>query len=247
MPGAVIPNLIHFVWIPSFQTAPRYVKENIERWEALNPDYVILKWNEPDIIKMLPSNWKAAYSSLDKDIKKADLARMVIMFFYGGAYFDCDLIPCKPLSNLLNKKKVESIIPKKDSRKRIWFPKKKEINLREKELILTREWNSGGNTPYRIANGCFLATPGNSFILEFILKSYKHTQNKVLWYMGPIALSSHVRENVESLRERAVVLSPQHFLWEGGNRPRWSISEHQGVQDIDKHWGDHTRPDYWNV
>lgn len=88
---------IHYCWFGGKK--PELVKNNIETWAVLNPDYEIKEWNETN--SNLENN-KFAQNAL-KNKKWAfvsDIARLHALLAEGGFYFDTDVELCRPLREL---------------------------------------------------------------------------------------------------------------------------------------------------
>lgn len=96
--SAVIPKAIHYCWFGG--KMPEKLRENIDRWKMLCPDYEIKEWNE--------SNYKVSksrYAQQAYDMKKwgyvSDYARLDLIYQYGGIYLDTDVEMLKRPDDLL--------------------------------------------------------------------------------------------------------------------------------------------------
>lgn len=248
----VIPNTIHFIWIPGFDKAPDYALRNIEKWKHLNPEYEFKIWEEKDILDEISPKRVDTYRKIGTEIRRSDFARLEIIIKHGGIYLDCDLEPHKPISAFFNKKKLER--PKGfDIEKRLRFEKVK-VDISSKSLIFSREWKNPNvretqifsRLNNRIANGIIMSIKDNYILESFIESNYRNYNKKVLHYLGPHALTVFIARNCRMYhKDQLCIVPPQHFLWERsvGKKPKWSISSHMGKNT----WGDHSKPDYWNV
>jgi mannosyltransferase OCH1-like enzyme len=92
----MIPWKFHFIWIQGFDVCP--FKENYNHCQKLNPDVTFYFWDEPKILELFDTTpWipnrdqvRELYLSEKVFAGKADIARYVIMYVYGGVYIDMD-------------------------------------------------------------------------------------------------------------------------------------------------------------
>ena len=74
------------------------------RWKKLYPDFYYMFWTDNDI-KTYINNQSLdiinTFNELDKNIKKMDFFRYLILYEYGGIYSDMDFIPNKRIPNNL--------------------------------------------------------------------------------------------------------------------------------------------------
>lgn len=90
----VIPKKIHYCWFGG--EMPKFLKNNVEQWKRLCPDYEIIEWNELNYDVNKNRYAKQAY-----DMKKwgyvSDYVRLDIIHEYGGIYLDTDIeMLCRP-------------------------------------------------------------------------------------------------------------------------------------------------------
>lgn len=94
-----IPKVIHYFWFGN-KKKPDLVKHCISSWKRFCSEYTIIEWNENnfDVNKYL-------YTKQSFELKKysftTDLARLDILYNYGGIYLDTDVELIKPLDSLL--------------------------------------------------------------------------------------------------------------------------------------------------
>ena len=94
-----IPKKIHYCWF-SRNPMPDYLKKCIESWKRFCPDYEIIRWDEDnyDVEKNL--YMKQAYDA-EKWGFVPDIARLDILYNYGGLYIDTDVEVIRNLDDLL--------------------------------------------------------------------------------------------------------------------------------------------------
>ncbi len=84
----VIPKVIHYCWLGD--EMPLSLRNNIEKWKFLCPDYEIIEWNE--------SNYnieKNSYAYQAYNMKKwgyaVDYIKLDLIYQYGGIFLDTDV------------------------------------------------------------------------------------------------------------------------------------------------------------
>ena len=94
-----IPKTIHYCWFGG-KELPDFLKKCIESWSTICPDYEIKRWDESnyDVNKYL-------YTKQAAENKKygfiTDVARLDILYEYGGVYLDTDVKLIKPFGELM--------------------------------------------------------------------------------------------------------------------------------------------------
>ena len=97
----MIPKTIHYCWFGR-NPLPDSAKECIASWKKYFPEYEIIEWNEDnfdvDIIPYTTEAYKAK-----KYAFVSDYARFLILYKYGGLYFDTDVEVIKPMDDIVSK------------------------------------------------------------------------------------------------------------------------------------------------
>lgn len=98
----MIPKIIHFCWFGGGAYSET-VQKCIASWEALLPDYRIMRWDESNtpfdqmpFLKVLHKQKRWAFI--------ADYVRLYAIFKHGGIYFDTDIEVIRPFDDLLREK-----------------------------------------------------------------------------------------------------------------------------------------------
>ena len=95
----MIPKTIHYCWFGRNPLPPLAIK-CIESWKKYLPDYEIKKWNEDNFdVNIIPYT-KEAYAA-KKYAFVSDYARFLILYKYGGLYFDTDVEIIKPMDDII--------------------------------------------------------------------------------------------------------------------------------------------------
>lgn len=115
-----IPKIIHQIWIgltpdKHLEWAKNNFKESINSWKKYHPNYKYILWTENDIFKMFADKFpdvleKIKYIKKNDKIIVVDIARLCILYIYGGIYSDLDVIAHRNYDKLLEKDTL--IIPK---------------------------------------------------------------------------------------------------------------------------------------
>lgn len=95
----MIPEIIHYCWFGRNEK-PKLAKKCIASWKKYCPHYEFIEWNEDNFdidkypyAKYCLENKKWAFLS--------DFVRLLVVYEYGGIYFDTDVELLKPLDELL--------------------------------------------------------------------------------------------------------------------------------------------------
>lgn len=96
----MIPKKIHYCWL-SDDEMPEKLKQCIDSWRRILPDYEIVKWD----LKRFPldkSIWVKQAFECKKYAFAADYIRLYALFTEGGIYLDSDVEVIKSYNDLLN-------------------------------------------------------------------------------------------------------------------------------------------------
>ena len=96
----MIPKKIHYIWLGRNEKNDR-IKLCIESWKKYLPDYEIIEWNEDNFPMEYNDFFKQAYDS-KKWAFASDVARLYVLYKYGGIYMDTDVELYKPLDEFLD-------------------------------------------------------------------------------------------------------------------------------------------------
>lgn len=95
----LIPKKINYCWF-SGKEMPDYLKRCVETWHRHCPDYEIVRWDEHNYDVNSNRYMRQAYES-EKWGFVPDIARLDILYQYGGIYLDTDVELLKSLDELL--------------------------------------------------------------------------------------------------------------------------------------------------
>lgn len=94
-----IPKIIHYCWFGE-NPLPELAQKCITSWKKYCPDYEIKEWNESNFDLNCCDYVQEAYGA-KKWAFVSDVARLSIVYQYGGVYLDTDVELLKPLDKLL--------------------------------------------------------------------------------------------------------------------------------------------------
>lgn len=102
----MIPKIIHYCWFGKNEKSD-IIQKCIESWHKYCPDWEIIEWNEENYDVNKTKYTKSAYEA-KKWAFVSDVARLDILYEYGGIYLDTDveIISASPFDNLLNYRNV---------------------------------------------------------------------------------------------------------------------------------------------
>jgi mannosyltransferase OCH1-like enzyme len=92
-----IPKILHIIWIGK-QPVPQMVKS----WYIHHKNWNIKIWNSKDIKNLKLDNQLIYNLSKKRYNQKSDIARLEILYRYGGVYVDADIYNIKNIDSLLD-------------------------------------------------------------------------------------------------------------------------------------------------
>ena len=92
-----IPKILHFIWLGNLP-----VPEIIQSWYKNHQDWNIKIWRDKDISLLKLQNRRIYNLAKKRYNQKSDIARLEILYKYGGVYVDADIFNIKNINNLLD-------------------------------------------------------------------------------------------------------------------------------------------------
>ena len=102
--ATAVPRCIHFLHNffsersardePTPRDIPAKYMRYVARWKMWNPNYCIVKHNPEDIIEVVrrrDERLHALYNTYGRFIQRCDVARYILMYYFGGIYSDLDV------------------------------------------------------------------------------------------------------------------------------------------------------------
>lgn len=95
-----IPKVIHYFWVGG-NPIPHELQHCIDSWKRANPEYEIKRWDESNYDFSWCPYMKEAYDNKAWGFVP-DVARLDVIYRYGGIYLDTDVEAIKSFDKLLN-------------------------------------------------------------------------------------------------------------------------------------------------
>lgn len=98
----MIPKFIHACWLGD-NVIPEIYRQYISGWKAKNPEYIIKIWKIEDFPKSILNTKYAKYCIEKKEYGfLSDYLRLIVLYKFGGIYFDVDVECLKSFDDLLD-------------------------------------------------------------------------------------------------------------------------------------------------
>lgn len=101
-----IPRIIIQIWVQKDPKSPKKIPvfelDYMKRFKTLNPSFQHMFFEDDDVDTFFKQNYPEYYSTyqqLPAFIQKLDFFRYLVIYHYGGFYFDMDVEPHKPLDD----------------------------------------------------------------------------------------------------------------------------------------------------
>lgn len=106
MNGPRIPYVVHQMWkSAALETHSQDAVECAAILKSMSPDFLYILWTDWQIMDLIKSRYPGHFNyflKLNLNIKRADVARYLILHRFGGLYVDLDVELRAPASQLLN-------------------------------------------------------------------------------------------------------------------------------------------------
>eukprot|EP00511_Aplanochytrium_stocchinoi_P009053 CAMPEP_0204866880 /NCGR_PEP_ID=MMETSP1348-20121228/19677_1 /ASSEMBLY_ACC=CAM_ASM_000700 /TAXON_ID=215587 /ORGANISM="Aplanochytrium stocchinoi, Strain GSBS06" /LENGTH=399 /DNA_ID=CAMNT_0052018987 /DNA_START=131 /DNA_END=1330 /DNA_ORIENTATION=+ len=100
-----IPRIIHKIWWQGLDGLPEKYKQPLESWRMINPEWLIVIWDEKAIFNMM-KEFYPRYEALMNDypymIQKIDAAKYFFLEKFGGMYSDMDQFCLRAIEQLID-------------------------------------------------------------------------------------------------------------------------------------------------
>ena len=97
----MIPKIIHYCWFGRNEKS-QLLLDCLESWKKWFPDYEIIEWNEDNFDVNINTYTSEAYNA-KKWAFVSDYARLYIVYYNGGIYFDTDVEVVRNFSHMLTR------------------------------------------------------------------------------------------------------------------------------------------------
>lgn len=159
------------------------LKEKLYDWEYMFHDDV----DNERLIKEYFPQYLERYNAIHKGVAKADIARLVFLYVYGGFYFDTDY-------------KVLKMIPS-------WMLSKKQLLMESRN----------SQEEYKLGNAILASEPRGAFYRDFIEHIFNQQEianlkeNRIEFVTGPEALTDFYLNNKALYKDEITIIPRTYF------------------------------------
>jgi mannosyltransferase OCH1-like enzyme len=213
-----IPRFLHRIWIGPRVFPPYKDLRWIRSFDTVNDDFTTIVWKDSDVKRMIEDRFPefaGLYRGYRLNIQRADLARYLVLYEYGGMYADLDMAAVRPVRELLDKNPgkrffcfVEIVLNPERARE---IGEDEPIRKEGKKKGL----NEIAEDAERIASYAFLCTPRHPVMLEILKEAVKRAvfpvrrQYDVFYTTGPDMFTSTIHRCKADLDDLAVIEKTQ--------------------------------------
>ena len=135
----MISKTIHYCWFGRGELSAK-AQKCIKSWKKYCPDYEIIEWNETNFdIHCMPFV-EQAYEA-KKYAFVSDVARLMVVYEYGGIYMDTDVEVIKPLDDLLENRAYMSFENNENINTGQGFGAEAGMPFLKEHIDVYRNWN----------------------------------------------------------------------------------------------------------
>jgi inositol phosphorylceramide mannosyltransferase catalytic subunit len=219
-----IPHIIHQSW--KVDEIPSIFQKWSGEWRRKHPDWKYILWTDEENMRLARKHfpWTAEmFANLERNIQRADIARCMYLYLYGGVYSDLDSEPMRPMDELLEITKDKDHVLNSKVTAAEWETNALDM---KKTFVQDLENNQPGrlllgwmSTDYEFAhnlpNAWMASEPGHYFwifMLNKIMRTDPDANTKPEEIGGPVMLYDAVREYVSTIpsshRDGITLLAP---------------------------------------
>jgi len=242
-------NVLHFIWIQGQDLLPDKDKENVKKWENLNPNWEIKIWDRGSLETLIHSYpefvkaWQDLVTALDKFpkdksivAKVSDFARLVLLYHTHAigqewnVYADTDTVPMRSLSSFLTDEYLYGQNVDKEVDPNL-NPYEKPWNWGNVDFALSQE-NRMNKRPAAVTNAVMIGRPQAPILYDLIKKGIVKRWQPTLKAWGPDMLEEHTRPTFSAKNGWRSVILPYHYMaynpsqHKGKNSPVWTLCHH---------------------
>lgn len=209
-----IPRLLHRIWIGPRVFPPYKDLRWIRSFDTVNSDFTTVVWKDPDVKKLIDNRFPefaGVYHGYRLNIQRADLARYLVLYEYGGMYADLDMSAVRPVRELIDQNQgkrffcfVEIVLDPERARE---IGEGESIRAKGKEMGL----NEIPEDTERIASYAFCCTPHHPVMLGILQEVVKRAvlpvrrQYDVFYTTGPDLFTSVIQRCKNGHDDLAVI------------------------------------------
>lgn len=227
----MIPKLIHYCWFGK-GSIPASHKDCIRTWSKVMPSWKIQCWNEDNFDIDSYPYVKEAYNN-KKYAFVADVARLHVLYNYGGVYLDTDVELYKPFNPFLDSDFFSGVEIYKDD-----FEKEGKLYLDDNYLPIDK--NSIPIPWLGFVSAVIGAKAGNNLIkdcLDYYITHpvYKEGNFNPIIIDGVLAMKAvkygfRYIDEMQKLENNMIIYSSDVFAYDGGIKSKESVLYHHAAQ-----------------
>jgi mannosyltransferase OCH1-like enzyme len=111
-PHAMIPKIIHQIWIQGESELPDKYKDNVSLLKSLNPGWKHVVWDNDSLREQcarLGDDVVSCFDAAEYMHQKVDLGRYVVVYLHGGISIDMDVKALRPLDSLKGLQNISTL------------------------------------------------------------------------------------------------------------------------------------------
>lgn len=96
-----IPKILHqtLIYDDDIKYPSKY-KKDLQSFKKHNPEFDVKVWHRGELLSIMSEKERKLYLGLQTDIQRADMARYIILYYFGGVYSDLDMYNYNSLNDL---------------------------------------------------------------------------------------------------------------------------------------------------
>jgi len=121
----LIPKLIFQTNKMKWEDIPDSQKKAIQSHIDLNPDYKYRYFDQEQVIELIRENFgdeaeevEQTYLCFKPGSFKGDVFRVIVLYLFGGVYFDVDMVSLKPMDQVIDRENFSFVISRTEGDKR---------------------------------------------------------------------------------------------------------------------------------
>lgn len=201
----MIPKIIHYCWFGK-KEKPQKIKDCINSWYQMLPDYQIIEWNENNFDYNVLTYTKEAYEA-KKYAFVSDVARVKALHEMGGIYLDTDVMVYKSFNEILDKPCVLGFEMGN-------YVATSFMACEPKYKLMKEFYDLYKDLPFYDENGRIISGTNVTKLTNMLVKKglirnnhYQEIENEIFVYP-------------------TTYFSPYNYAWEYSNKTRETICEH---------------------
>ena len=193
-----IPLIIHQIWWQGYENIPKQYIIYRNTWLKKHTNWTFFLWDKKKFeffINKIGKELLYIYNKLPLMIQKIDIAKYVILYYFGGIYIDLDTICENKIDYLLNKFKNKNLILSK-----IDVYDDLNYKLINNGIIITNKYHK------------FFLYMFYEIMINYQKQIYQNKDLYILESTGPIAFSKAVLNYLLNSNNRDIIILNSNYL-----------------------------------